>query len=141
MAPKPMSSLLLLLLLSVSLALILLSNGVMARVPSKLLPLPEDPCSREGGICVYQSTCPPAFLHTSSALCPKQQQHGVECCTKVPDTNGDCSSSGGECVSSMLCGNAPIRRNAVCKDDNDWAILGYYLTWGWAGTAHDPPGK
>ncbi|KAK3851476.1 hypothetical protein Pcinc_041885, partial [Petrolisthes cinctipes] len=79
MAPKPLSSSLLL-LLTVSLALVLLSNGVMARVPSKLIPLPEDPCSREGGMCAYQSTCPPSFLHPTPGLCPEQQQYGVQCC-------------------------------------------------------------
>lgn len=41
----------------------------------------EDPCVRQGGLCVMKSDCPPEnIVFLSGTLCPKQQHLGVTCC-------------------------------------------------------------
>ncbi|XP_063597201.1 U-scoloptoxin(19)-Tl1a-like [Penaeus indicus] len=75
---------------------------------------PEEPCSREGGICGLASACPDGFLHQTLGLCPEQQAQGVECCYKVPSNVRDCRGRGGECVPEDQCGKAPREEEGEC---------------------------
>nr|P0DQE9.1 RecName: Full=U-scoloptoxin(19)-Sm1a; Short=U-SLPTX(19)-Sm1a; Flags: Precursor [Scolopendra morsitans] len=62
-------------------------------------PVPEDPCSKEGGVCVAVDRCPDEYK--KPGLCPKQKARGIDCCAIAPrDT---CASRGGECT-TLDCG-------------------------------------
>lgn len=86
---------------------------VMAAVVVLLLPaadlvtatsfFPEDPCSREGGVCGLVSACPVEKRHPTKGLCPRQQDQGVECCWAVPSNTADCMLRGGECFPAGDC--------------------------------------
>ncbi|XP_069179285.1 U-scoloptoxin(19)-Tl1a [Procambarus clarkii] len=84
--------------------------------------LPEDPCSRQGGICGLLEACPPNERH-APGLCPAQQQDGVECCRIVPTNIGDCQRRGGECMPAPACGNAPKDALGKCSQGDICCIL------------------
>ncbi|XP_042867843.1 U-scoloptoxin(19)-Tl1a-like [Penaeus japonicus] len=76
--------------------------------------LPEDPCSREGGLCGLASACPEGLRHPTLGLCPEQQSQGAECCYGVGSNVSDCRGRGGECVEDAQCGRAPREEEGEC---------------------------
>ncbi|XP_066996593.1 U-scoloptoxin(19)-Sm1a [Anabrus simplex] len=82
------------------------ADEVTSTTPAALAPVNthEEPCLKEGGLCLLKELCPRGQLSEKQGLCPEQQARGVECCHGLSELERRCSARGGICRPKLKCG-------------------------------------
>ncbi|XP_069702657.1 U-scoloptoxin(19)-Sm1a-like [Periplaneta americana] len=80
----------------------------------------EEPCTREGGLCMPSTYCPNG-LSPKKGLCPLRQKYEVECCIDESVLKNRCRLNGGECMD--YCAPFLQRGPRGCGDNQVCCVL------------------